>query len=216
MNALLLVSLSLLGQAKLDDGSLVVLENCNYWVERYTSAPIGHVAVAVNEEQRTWIYEATPGKVRRLTWDDYRAELAKLNADRQRKKKQQIVTWVLEPKAALTRQQATDLKCYLDSQLDRRYSVKGIVRGKTGDGIHCAELASQALNAAGLADIDDCHKQSPAAVRDIAGPLCDPAYRASVAAQAVEETWCQRAWRRWTHAAVMCRWSWGEAWRFCW
>jgi hypothetical protein len=216
MNALLLVSLSLFGQATLDDGSLVLLENCNYWVERYTHAPIGHVAVAVNEDHRTWIYEATPGKVRRLTWDDYREELAKLNSDRQRKKQQQIVTWVLEPKGALSKQQAAGLRTYLDSQLDRRYSIKGIVRGRTGDGIHCAELASQALNAAGLADIEDCHKQSPAAVRDAAQAVCDPPYRASFAAHAAEETWCARAWRRWTNVAVMCRWSWGEAWRFCW
>jgi hypothetical protein len=185
-------------------------------VERYTNAPIGHVAVAVNEDQRTWIYEATPGKVRRLTWDDYREELAKLNSDRQRKNKQEIVTWVLEPKAALSKQQATDLKTYLDNQLDRRYSVKGIVRGKTSDGIHCAELASQALNVAGLTDIDDCHKQTPAAVRDTARAMCDPPYRASFAAQPAQETWCDRAWRRWTNVAVMCRWSWGEAWRFCW
>lgn len=216
MNAFLLVSLSLLGQATLDDGSIVVLENCNYWVERYTNAPIGHVAVAINENQQTWIYEATPGKVRRLTWDDYRAELAALNSDRQRKKKQEIVTWVLEPKSNLNPKQAAALKGYLDSQLDRPYSVKGIVRGKTGDGIHCAELTSHALNSAGLTDIDDCHKQSPAAVRDAFSPLCEPGYRASFTAQIAEETWCARTWRHWTYWAVMCRWSCGEAWRFCW
>lgn len=216
MNALLFLSLSLFGQTTLDDGSLVLLENCNYWVERYTNAPIGHVAIAVNEDQRTWIYEATPGKVRRLAWEDYRAELATLNADRQRKKKAEIVPWVMEPKTALSRQQSSDLKSYLDSQLDRRYSVKGIVRGKTSDGIHCAELAAHALNAAGVASISDCHKQSPAAVCEAAEPLCDPAYRASVAVAAVEETWCGRAWRRWAHVAVMCRWSCGEVWRFCW
>lgn len=216
MHALIFVSLSLLGQATLDDGSLVALENCNYWVERYTQTPIGHVAMAVNESQQTWIYEATPGKVRRLTWTDYRAELAALNVDRQAKKKPEIVTWVLEPKKSLTREQSAELKSYLDSQLNRRYSVKGIVRGKEGDGIHCAELASHALNVAGLADIDDCHKQSPAAVRDTAQGFCDPAYQASCAAQVAEETWCQRAWRRWKHWGLMCRWSCGEAWRFCW
>lgn len=216
MNAFLLVSLSLLGQATLDDGSLVVLENCNYWVERYTNAPIGHVAIAANENNQTWIYEATPGKVRRLTWDDYREELAALNSDRQRKKKEEIVTWVLEPKATLTREQTAALKRYLDGQLDRRYSVKGIVRGKTSDGIHCAELASHALNIAGLTDIDDCHKQSPVAVRDAASPVCEPAYHASFNAQIAEETWCARTWRHWTHWAAMCRWSCGEAWRFCW
>lgn len=216
MNAFLFVSFSLLGQATLDDGSLILLENCNYWVERYTQAPIGHVAVAVNENDQTWIYEATPGRVRRLTWDDYRAELATLNADRQRKERVEIVTWVQTPQRKLSRQQAENLKCYLDSQLNRRYSVKGIVRGKTGDGIHCAELASHALNAAGLTEIEDCHKQSPAAVREAVRPLYKTAYRATIAPPAAEESWCDRAWRRWSHATLMCGWSCGEAWRFCW
>ena len=59
----------------------------------------------------------------------------------------------MQPKKPLNEQHAADLKSYLDRQLDRRYSVRGIVRGKTGDGIHCAELASQALNVAGLTTI---------------------------------------------------------------
>jgi hypothetical protein len=216
MNTFLFLSLTFFGQTTLDDGSLVLLENCNYWVERYTGAPIGHVAVAVNESDRTWIYEATPGKVRRLTWDDYRAELAKLNSDRQRKKKQEIITWVLQPKEALSKQQSAEMKCYLDSQLDRRYSVRGIVRGKEGDGIHCAELASHALNAAGLTHIAECHRQSPAAVREAALPLSVAAIRATIAPPVVAESWCGRVWRRWSNAAMLCRWSWGEAWGFCW
>lgn len=216
MNALLFVSLSLFGQATLDDGSLVLLENCNYWVERYTNAPIGHVAVAINENQQTWIYEATPGKVRRLSWNDYRTELGQLNADREQREKAAIVTWVLEPKTTLTKQQAAELKAYLDSQLDRRYSVRGIVRGKPSDGVHCAELAAQALNTVGLTTIADCHRQSPAAVRDVALAFSEAPYRAAVDLPAAEESWCDRSWRRWSHWGTMCRWSCGEAWSFCW
>jgi hypothetical protein len=216
MNSLLFLTLSLLGQATLEDGSLVVLENCNHWVERYTHASIGHVAVAANDGGQTWIYEATPGKVRRLAWEDYRAELAQLNGDRARRKKNAIVTWVLSPKQALSHDQSDALKNYLHRQLDRRYSVRGIVRGKVGDGIHCAELASHALNTAGLASIEDCHKQSPAAVRDAVAPTFKTAYQVSIALPPVEETWCQRSWRQWSSVGMLCRWSWGEAWRFCW
>jgi hypothetical protein len=216
MNALLLLSFSFFGQTTLDDGSLIFLEKCNFFVERYTNAPIGHVAIAVNDDHQTWIYEATPGKVRRLTWADYKAELGTLNADRERKEKDPITTWVLEPDASLTAKEQTKLKRFLDSQLNRRYSVRGIVRGKAGDGVHCAELASHALNTIGRANIDDCHKQSPAAVMELARDISEPAYQVTIASPAVEETWCERSWRRWTHWGVMCRWSWGEAWRFCW
>jgi len=216
MNALLLVSLSFFGQASLDDGSLVFLENCSYFVERYTGSPVGHVAVAVNDDDQTWLYEATPSRVRRMAWGDYQAELGRLNSDRQRKKKQLITTWVLEPATPLTNEESTRLKRYLESQLDRRYSVRGIVRGQTGDGIHCAELASHALNATGRWEIDDCHTQSPADVMKLVRPTSETAYQAEVEPPMPEETWCARAWRRWAHVAVMCRWSWGEAWHYCW
>jgi hypothetical protein len=216
MNAVLFLSLSLFGQTTLDDGSLVLLENCNYWVERYTHASIGHVAVAANEGKQTWIYEATPGRVRRLTWADYQAELGQLNADRQQKQKQPIVAWVMKPKTALNNTQSVALKNYLDSQLNRRYSVRGIVRGSTGDGIHCAELASHALNASEQACIVNCHKQSPAAVRDLAQPGYASAEQVRIALPEAEDSWCARSWRGWAHFAMMCRWSCGEAWSFCW
>lgn len=216
MNALVFLSLSLLGQSSLDDGSLIFLENCHYFVERYTQAPIGHVAVAVVDGNDTWIYEATPGRVRRLTWADYRSELAKINADRHRRKKDPIVAWVLEPEENLSEDESASLESYLESQLDRRYSVRGILRGKPSDGVHCAELASQAMNATGRYSIEDCHKQSPAALMDIVRSNCQREYQASIAPPSPQESWCDRQWRRWTHWGVMCRWSLGEAWRFCW
>lgn len=216
MNALLLVSLSFFGQTSLDDGSLVFLEKCNYFVERYTNAPIGHVAVAVRENEETWIYEATPGKVRRLTWGEYRAELGQLNADRTRKEKDPIVAWICGPKQALGEKESSALRQYLDSQLDRRYSVKGIVRGREGDGIHCAELAARALNAVGHVEIVDCHKQSPAGLMERAKSLSEQPQQATLELPEEEEKWCARAWRNTIHWATMCRWSCGEAWHYCW
>jgi hypothetical protein len=216
MNGLLLAVLSLVVPGELPDGSLVFLERCNYFVERYTSAPIGHVAVAMHEEGVTWIYEATPGQVRRVTWESYLAELATLNADRARSKKTPVLAWVMEPRKPFTAAEHAAMRQWLDEQLGRRYSVRGIVRGKTGDGIHCAELTSHCLNATGRTTIAECHKQSPAAVMDFARPHYKAKYAAKIASPVVEETWCERAWRKWTHWSMMCRWSCGEAWRFCW
>jgi hypothetical protein len=216
MHAILLLSFSLLGQTSLDDGSLVFLERCNFFVERYTSAPIGHVAIAVNENDHTWIYEATPGHVRRLTWAAYRDELSAINGDRTRWERDTVITWVLAPRTPLNAAQRSDLKIFLESQLDRRYSVRGIVRGKTGDGIHCAELASQALNTIGQIEVEECHKQSPAAVMALAQRAYQPPRQVEIPLPEAEPAWCERAWHRWTRAATMCRWSWGEAWSFCW
>ncbi len=216
MHAFLLVTLSFFGQTSPSDGSLVFLEKCNYFVERYTNASIGHVAIAVQEDDQTWIYEATPGKVRRLSWPDYRAELGVLNADRVRKEKETIVTWVYEPQEPLSEKESAALRRYLDSQLNRRYSVHGIVRGKEGDGIHCAELAAHALNEVGRGPISDCHQQSPAAVMELAKSYSARPYQAQIDLPEEEEPWCSRAWRKTVHWARMCSWSCGEAWRYCW
>src|SRR4030095_4695139 len=64
------------------DGALVFLENCNSVVEYSTRGKIGHVALAFSNGQETWIYEATPAKVRRVKSVEYYAELARLNQRR--------------------------------------------------------------------------------------------------------------------------------------
>jgi hypothetical protein len=206
-----------LDAAALDDGSLVFLENCNYFVEQYTKAPIGHVAIAANDDGTTWLYEATPGRVRRLTWSAYRDELAAINADRLRKKKSLVKVHVLQPAEPLNRDQQAALRSLLESQLDRPYSVKGIVRGKRNGGIHCAELAAHTLNATSRANIEECHKQSPADVLAIARGTSKPTYVVAIVAEvAEEEPWCDRAWRKWSQWSMLCRWSCREAWAFCW
>ena len=71
MNAIFLAAALVCANAELPDGSLIFLERSNRIVELYTSGKITHVGVVLNDEGEAWVYEATPGKVRRVRVAQY-------------------------------------------------------------------------------------------------------------------------------------------------
>ena len=197
----------------LEDGTLLFLENCSSVVQRATHGSVGHVAIVMNEEQEAWVYEAIPGKVRRLKVDDYYAELSRLNA--RKNEEQQIRTFALRPEKPFSETERQAMRHYLDEQIGRRYSVKGYVRGKESVGVHCAELASHTLNESGRYHWEHCHSINPSKLQE----LIDPTYKDPAAVNLLpletDETWCQRAHCRWDSICNWCSWSCGEAWSFC-
>jgi len=222
----------------LPDGALLFLENCNSVVEYSTGGKIGHVALAFRDADETWIYEATPAKVRRVRAAEYYAELARLN--KRRDADEQIRVWLLRPKQAYTGAEVAQMRAFLDGQLDRRYSLRDYVKGgksdgvhsaevgpvklqiaveaehKPAEGIHCAQLASWALNQSGRYAFQNCHKIHPQALYAAVLPTHLAPHEVVVPSLAVQDSWCVRAQRRWTECWTWCGWSCGEAWAFCW
>ncbi|MDX1947581.1 MAG: hypothetical protein SFU86_19435 [Pirellulaceae bacterium] len=213
MKSLLLFSWLLVGAEPPADGTLIFLENCNSFVEFATRGEIGHVAIALADERTPWVYEATPGHVRRVAAAEYLAELARLNERRREAK--QIRVWSLAPQSDYCDEEIARMREYLDGQLGRRYSVKNYVVGEPGDGIHCAELAASTLNASGRFAFDECHRIHPTALHRAVLPQHAPATEIALASLA-QEAWCLRAQRRWGGWFSWCGWSCGEAWSFCW
>lgn len=197
----------------LEDGTLLFLENCSSVVQRATHGSMGHVAIVMNEGEEAWVYEAIPGRVRRLSVDDYYAELSRLNARKNEDK--QIRTFALRPEEPYTETERQAMRQYLDEQIGRRYSVKGYVRGEETRGIHCAELASHTLNKSGRYQWDRCHSISPSQLQELIDPTYHDAAMVSLPACTEEETWCQRAQRRWDNLRTWCAWSCGEAIALC-
>ncbi|MGI8982185.1 MAG: hypothetical protein ACR2FY_23380 [Pirellulaceae bacterium] len=212
MNAwFLLVTLATAAEP-LEDGTLLFLENCSSVVQRSTNSSVGHVAILMHEDSQPWIYEAIPGGVRRLKADDYYAELSRLNARKNEEK--HIRAFALRPEKPFTAAERQAMRQYLEEQIGRRYSVRNYVRGEGGRGIHCSELASQAMNATGRYQWEHCYSINPSHLQE----LIDPTYQdpAAIDLPAVpEETWCQRTQRRWDHLRTWCAWSCGEAVSFC-
>ena len=209
---LLLVSLATAAEP-LEDGTLLFLENCSSVVQRSTNSSVGHVAIVMHEENESWIYEAIPGGVRRVKADDYYAELSRLNTRKNEEK--QIRAFALRPEKPFTAAERQAMRHYLEEQIGRRYSVKNYVRGEAGRGIHCSELASQAMNASGRYQWEHCYSIHPSRLQE----LIDPTYKNPAAIELplyeCKETWCQRAQRRWDHVRIWCNWSCGEAFSFC-
>jgi hypothetical protein len=198
----------------LPSGSLVFLENCNSVVRLATRGKMGHVAIALLDGSESFIYEATPAQVRRVTAAEYSAELARLN--RRRDEDDQIRIWAVPPKKAYSEAEVSKLRTFLDEQVGRRYSVRNYVRDKPGEGIHCAELASTALNQTGRHSFDDCHTIHPQALYAAMLPISAAPQEVAIAPPAVKESWCVRSQRRASEWFTWCGWSCGEAWAWCW
>ncbi len=145
MSQLLLSVVSLLGVSGYTDGSLVVLLNSNKPVSSFTGSAVTHVALIGRVADSPWVYEATPAKVRRLPWAEYVEEVSSLNSRRE----EPMRVWVLEPKQQYSFEEVAALHRYFHTQLGRRYSVKGYLRGKAGDGIHCAEFCLDGVDGGG-------------------------------------------------------------------
>lgn len=64
------------------DGSLLFLEHGNPVVEMVTRKQITHVGIVFVDSDTAWLYEAVPGKVRRVPLSAYYRELSEYNRGR--------------------------------------------------------------------------------------------------------------------------------------
>ena len=216
MHSLVLWTALALSASPLDDGSLIFLENCSSVVEYSTKGKIGHVAIVVNDAGDCFVYEAAPGEVRRVAIDDYYAELVRIN--QRRDEDDQMRVWLLRPTPAYSPVEVAAMRQALDEQRGRRYSVRNYVRRKPGDGIHCAELTSLALNATGRFALENGAKIHPSALYAtlVESEHYGTPEEISLAPPAAQESWCLRTQRRTTEWFTWCGWSCKEAWLWCW
>ncbi len=218
MHGLALVLAGVLGSTlaakEFSDGTLIFLENCDSVVELTTRGQIGHVALVFHEGETAWVYEAAPGKVRRVVWDEYYAELSRLN--KRRDEDDAIRVWSLQPRVAYTSDESGKMRAFLDTQLGRRYSVKNYVRSKPYDGIHCAELASTTLNQSGRYSFEQNYRIHPQAFYNAVLATHAKPVEIAIPPPTVKEAWTLGAGRRWSEWWSWCGWSCREAWLFCW
>lgn len=212
MYAFLLLASSIISAEPLPDGSLLFLENCNKFVEVYTRDEIGHVAMVFRDGTTIWVYEATPGEVRRVTLAAYYDELARIN-DRRRQK---IRVLAYKPKEPYSAGEVDTMRGYLDEQIGRRYSLLNYVTKQVGDGTHCAELTANTINHAERFALSEPNRVSPGNLRNKIAADYQPAEEITLPTYEEQETWCERTMQKWASCSKWCRWSWGEAWALCW
>lgn len=195
-----------------ESGTVLILKHSNKVVAAWTDAEVTHVALAMREGDETWVYEATPGEVRRLPFREYCRELGELNHG----KKTRVELWTMAPQRTWSAGEESSVRRYLDAQLGRRYSIKNYVRGKEGDGVHCAELTASALEQTGRYYFQRAYSHSPAALYKLLQRSYAPARPLAVSAVKPREPWCRRTWNRCASWADWCSWACYESWTFCW
>ena len=210
MGSFVLLATVSLSAPPLADGTLVYLINSNKVVARTTESEITHVALALNEGSTSWVYEATPGKVRRTPLADYAREVADLN----QRRTSAMQMWVMPPRQPFLSNEVVRMRHHLKQQLGRRYSVRSYVRDRPGDGIHCAELTAATLQLTGRVDFDSAHRQTPdSLVREAGFLYAAPRQLPLPALQ--REGWCRSTWKCWSGFRQWCAWSCWEAFTFC-
>ena len=211
MQTLILLTLSLSATSRIQDGSLLLLEDSNKPVAQLTGSNITHLAVVFHHGETEWVYEATPAKARRVTMAEYRREIGELDRDRNRPTR----ISVLEPRYPYSEMQIERMRAHAASQIGRRYSVKGYVRGKESDGIHCAHLAAATLEASGRFKFDEAYAISPGELAARVGSLHKSPVRLTIQQRDSNESWCERSWTTWFNYGTWCRWACYESWTFC-
>ena len=203
----------LLGTLDVRDGTIIVLENSNPVVKVYTKSEINHVAMVLNVGGQPRVYEATPSEVRRLALSEYCAEIAELN--RGRNADSRIRLRLYQPARAYSTSERGQLLAFYDAQLGRRYSIRGFVRNKPGDGIHCAELVSTALARTGRYQFPPSYSVSPAALVAQIRPTHDAPLDVTPIVHQTQDSWCQRSWVWWAGVFDWCGWACWETLTIC-
>ena len=206
MNALAFCLLSsVVATGTFEDGTLIFVEDSNELVEFYTDSKTTHVAIIVKDH----VYQAEPPTVRKLLATDYLKEIAQAN-DKHAKMAVSLYT----PKVPLTEDEVKKMVEYLDKQVGRRYSIRGFFRKDESDGIHCSQICTEALVAAGRVKSERPWKVSPTTLRDSLAST----YNAGKGYYLVEKK-DQTRWQRFcawcTGAGRWCGWSCEETWTFC-
>ncbi len=212
MHPLLLTTVMVLGAGSgIQDGSILVMRNSNKVVGVATGSSITHVAMVMTVNKKRLVYEATPAKVRRLPLSEYCEELGVMNQGRSKK----IQLSYCAPKKPLSKDEKARMRSYLESQLGRRYSVRGYVRREPGDGIHCAALVGSAISESGVCRVVNPYGQSPDSLMIGVRILYRPARMIALPIPKTQPTWAQRASLTWRGFKTWCCWSFVESFRFC-
>lgn len=137
----------------LQTGTLLVSEGDCLAVRVYTQSPFTHVAAVVLRNGRPFVYDAANGVgVRCQTLENY---LRTQSPDE---------LHVFQPAGIMNAGRQKQFEAWLDDQLGRPYAVSHHLSGERGDGVHCAEYVSEALDKCGVINVENPAKVSPASL----------------------------------------------------
>ncbi len=117
-------------------------------VVKTTNSTLTHAAIVLYENDQPWVYESVLPRVVRIPWNQYRSE-------NEGKK-----WFLMEPRIPYSVAESDSMKKFADSQLDRRYMVRGWWLEREARGIFCSEYVGDILEKSGRI-ISDHYRESP-------------------------------------------------------
>lgn len=210
MNALILMTALLSSNPAVPDGTLVFLQKSNELVEFYTGSDKTHIGIIFSDARNRWVYEAAPGKVRRVRLPQYLRMIAESNQGRS----EDIRVFLKMPKREFSQRDVFQMRHHLDMQLGKPYTIRHLVRGGKSDGVHCSQLVGQGLNKSGRFNLKNPVELSPAQLLQSTSSQYGSAKQVSLAGLGTKRSWCDRTWSSWSDFGSWCRWSLGESWNF--
>lgn len=131
----------------LPDGTLITIENgfLSRPIARHTGSAMSHSAVVLDG----YVYEATSPRVRRMPQTEYFRYLQHRQQVRMARWGKKMRWYVTEPQTPFTVAEVAAMRVYAESQLGRRYALRGYWSARPVSGIHCSEFAGNMLAASG-------------------------------------------------------------------
>jgi len=122
-----------------ETGTLLFSKGDCLAVRIFTKSPFTHVATIVREEDQITVYDSMNGVgVRKQSLRDY---LKNRGGD---------VLHIYHPSQAFDVQKSNKFKQHLEQKIGTPYAVRHHLSGKRGQGVHCAEYMTDALQACNI------------------------------------------------------------------
>ena len=148
-------------QPVLQDGSVLFWVNGLFKrpIYRDTGSELTHVAVIFYVDGVPYLYEASPPNVSRVPLAAY---LKKLEVRQQKRafQKRGFTWFVMHPRTLYSVDEVEAMKQHADSQLGRRYMIRGWYLGRESRGIFCSHLVANILEQSGRI-VSDGYQESP-------------------------------------------------------
>jgi len=210
MNTLLLLTFCLPVSAVLPDGSLVLLRDSNPLVMKVTRSPWTHMGIVFNENGRQWVYEASPGGVRRVSFanfavDAYSRRLCYNKAPSM---------YTMIPDTPFSTTEVFAMHRFATSQVGRRYSVKGVFHHRPVEGTNCAQFVAATLQQSGRIRFPNTFSQTPASVLNRSSTLFGKSSYVPPPAGIETQTWLDATDRTASDTRQWLKWSTWEVFRF--
>lgn len=132
--------------ARLRDGSVIFWRNGPLLrpILRNTDSDLTHAAIILYQDGKPWVYEAVPPRVHKVLLAEYRKHMESMLREHPR------MTWfIVQPIEVYPKWDLMAMKIYAESQLGRRYMIRGWWKEHEVRGIFCSQFIGDTVEKSG-------------------------------------------------------------------